>query len=175
METNTECYIQTSDSLLRYSHCDDYEPMEYPLPVEYRVVHAGPMCKHILRVSWKGEGGSYIPMTFVLDTAAVADIVLSEKALEVLLQNNIINECESVYDFNGRKRRRELKETKFKGILNYPVTEGEITQEKHKITFKISPHTHDHHVNVIGLHLITRLKLLQNFSEYKFSRHFEFF
>ena len=96
-----ECYVDRQ-------HPDDYKAISSPLPPEF-IFHD--YMRLILRISFK-VGAEYIPMSFMLDTAAPFEFYFSERAFDAL--NNVIidNRNRSMFEipvnFGGCEREPEL-------------------------------------------------------------------
>ena len=102
--------VDYPENFVDRQHPDDYKAISSPLPPEF-IFHAN--VRLLLRISFK-VGAEYIPMSFMLDTAAPSEFYFSEKALDVL--NNSIVIVENYYlitayipiNFGGCTREPEL-------------------------------------------------------------------
>jgi hypothetical protein len=89
-------------------HPDDYKAISSPLPPEF-IFHGS--LRLILRISFE-VGAEYIPMSFMLDTAAPSEFYFSKKAADVLDKVLIESRNPSSLDisikFGGCDREPEL-------------------------------------------------------------------
>ncbi len=117
-----ETEISTGDLLLQdidfppnyvhMAHPDDYKPSETPIPLScLRHENLG-HCRLILRVSFRLNDDTYIPVSFVCDTGAPSSFYLSEPARNALSGGRLhVDELGNLYINDVLSKNAACKET----------------------------------------------------------------
>lgn len=74
------------------AHLEDYTVQKQPITPVLTYHCRGPHRRLLLRISWRCAEDKYIPMTFLCDTGAPLGIYLSERAVELLVDEDLLHE-----------------------------------------------------------------------------------
>jgi len=96
------------DHFIEKAHPQDYIPISHPSPIEYIYHKKQYHNRIIVRISWKISIGSYVPISFVVDTGAPNGFYLSPRAFECLqpriCTDDMDNQYVSIHNNRGQHK-----------------------------------------------------------------------
>jgi hypothetical protein len=96
-----------------FRRADNYKVSSSAQKPWIEVVQAGPLFQHYLCISWKCTNSVYVAMSFLIDTGASEDFLLSDNALQVLMDNGVCfyrdSECTNKLDILTLSRTFAVK------------------------------------------------------------------
>lgn len=61
-----------------------------PLPVQQFIVKEDNCFHYFIKISWRCGDGKYLPLTFLVDTGAVADFLITQNTMDILEAHGVL-------------------------------------------------------------------------------------